>query len=106
MLRTDMIAIMRQSAEIMRRSRHLAPQPIQGGADDAELLIGVMAGAALCARCIAKRIEMPHRAVEGLLLSVGRTVLIDIGGTVCDACGTANTVYRLGEHRYEPGAYR
>ena len=34
MLRTDMIAVMAHSADIMRRSRYLAPPSIGGGADD------------------------------------------------------------------------
>ena len=61
MLRTDMIAVMRQSAHIVQRSRHLAPRPIRGGADDRAVVTGVLAGgAALCVACIAKHTGIPQ----------------------------------------------
>jgi len=97
-LSDDMRALMAHSASVIWRSRWLAPPGINGGSDDAGLVVSVLAGGAtICAPCIAKQARIPQDDIEPLLAAVGESLLMESRDALCEVCLTARKVYQLAD---------
>ena len=55
----------------------------------------VITNAALCAECLAKKINVPADRVKMTLMRISKTLNVTNAGAGCDACRTSTKVFRL-----------
>jgi hypothetical protein len=73
----------------------MPPPPRIRDSGDAGLVSSVLTDAALCVDCIVKKTGVPAPRVHAVLESIGRTVKVDSGGSLCSACMTVKRVFQL-----------
>jgi hypothetical protein len=66
-----------------------------GNPDDAGVVSAALIEGMLCVDCIARRTGVPTARVQAALATIGQTVKVGDGPSLCSACRTTKRVFHL-----------
>jgi hypothetical protein len=66
-----------------------------GDPDDTGLVSAALIEGMLCVDCIARRTGVPAARVDAALATIGQTVKVGDGPSLCSACRTTTRVFHL-----------